>query len=259
MDKSNLENISADAVEQMVEQVKPYLTPIYRILSDDDGEHLGSGSYVEFNEDKFIITNEHVIRHRKNNPLAHKFHDSKFILEIDTQPNFEPKPVDVSVNQINEETWNQCTHRAKAIPFNRFAQKHAPFKNELFFISGYSDEGSTFVRMFDTLFSKVTSLLVQECPFPKTEKDANPFFHFSLPYNPELLKGPDGEVSLPNPHGLSGTLVWDTKLIKCYCSGKKWNPKMAEVTGIVWGWPSSAACLLATKVEHLKLFSLMNK
>lgn len=28
----------------------------------------------------------------------------------------------------------------------------------------------------------------------------------------------------------------------------------AEVTGIVWGWPSSSACLLATKVEFLRRF-----
>ena len=59
-----------------------------------------------------------------------------------------------------------------------------------------------------------------------------------------------------DPHGFSGSLVWDTKFISCRQKGKEWRPELAKITGIVWGWPSASACILATKVEHLKIAEL---
>ncbi|MEX9522689.1 hypothetical protein AB7Y45_25780, partial [Escherichia coli] len=77
--------------------------------------------------------------------------------------------------------------------------------------------------------------------------------HFSLFYPPDLAKSVDGTSHLPDPHGFSGSLVWDTKRVACLLENKAWEPSMAEVTGIVWGWPSSSACILATKVDKLML------
>jgi hypothetical protein len=35
-----------------------------------------------------------------------------------------------------------------------------------------------------------------------------------------------------------------------------WSPKMARVTGVVWGWPSSIGFLIATRAEYIRSFLL---
>ena len=125
------------------------------------------------------------------------------------------------------------------------------------FFAGYSGERSKL--LFGYLFTPGTPYLTQECPFPTAVKEANPYFHFSLFYPPDLATSIDGTSHLPDPHGFSGSLVWDTKRVACLSAGIEWNPGMAEITGIVWGWPSSEACILVTKVEHINLKKLISQ
>jgi hypothetical protein len=35
-----------------------------------------------------------------------------------------------------------------------------------------------------------------------------------------------------------------------------WSPEMARVTGVVWGWPSSIGCLVATRSEYIRSYLL---
>jgi hypothetical protein len=35
-----------------------------------------------------------------------------------------------------------------------------------------------------------------------------------------------------------------------------WAPEMARVTGVVWGWATSAACLMVTRSEYVRSFLL---
>jgi hypothetical protein len=59
----------------------------------------------------------------------------------------------------------------------------------------------------------------------------------------EALTQP-GIDSLANPHGFSGSLLWNTKLVEAIQSNVEWNPSMSEVTGVIWAWPSSAVSIL---------------
>ena len=245
------EQICVDTAIQMTDHIKPFTTPISRVLSENDGEHLGSGSYFEIEGERYIITNEHIAKHLINNSLAHKFYNDDHYFKLINPAVAEPAPIDVAISRIEEEIWSFCDHGALAIPFNRFAQKHAPFQHELFFFAGYSGQLSRF--LFEHLITPGTPYLTQECPFPKGVETADPNYHFSLFYNPGLAKSIDGSSHLPIPHGFSGSLIWDTKRVACLQTRREWSPALAEVTGIVWGWPSSAACILATKAEHLKL------
>jgi len=256
LDLKQWEQISADTAIQMLEHIKPFITPISRVLSENEGEHLGSGSYFEIEANKYIITNEHVAKHLNNNSLTHQFYNNDHIFRL-TNPAFaDPAPIDVAISRIEEKNWNFCAHEALAIPFNRFAKKHAPFKYELLFFAGYSGERSKF--LFGHLIAPGTPYLTQEGPFPNGVDEANPNFHFSLHYSPDLAKNIDDSSHLPDPHGFSGSLIWDTKRVTCLQAGKEWSPELAEVTGIVWGWPSSDASILATKVEHLKVREIAN-
>ena len=259
MNKLNIEHweqICADTAIQMLGHIAPFTTPISCALSENEGEHLGTGSYFEVEGRKYIITNEHVARHLKNNPLTHKFFNDDNIFRLTNPAIAEPAPIDVAISRIEERIWNFRENEALAIPFNRFAKKHAPFQHELLFFAGYSGERSKF--LFGHLITPGTPYLTQECPFPKGVDKADPIFHFALLYNPALAKSIDGSSHLPVPHGFSGSLIWDTKRVACLQAGSEWSPELAEVTGIVWGWPSSALCILATKVEHLKLTEITN-
>jgi len=239
----------ADAVNKMIEHVQPYLSPISQVLSESEGKHLGSGSYLEFKGNKYIITNEHVAKHLATHSLTHQFSGNENILRLTKPAIAEPIPIDVAISEIPNSSWGLFEHSASAIPYDRFAQCHNPAEHELLFFAGYSGERAKF--LFGHLITRGTPYLTQECPFPNNVKEADPSFHFSLFYPPDLAKSVDGTSHLPDPHGFSGSLAWDTKFVACLESGLEWNPQMAKVTGIVWGWPSSAACILATKVEHL--------
>ena len=249
IDEKQWEQISDSTVTCMLEHIKPFSTPISRVISETEGEHLGSGSYFKVEGRRYIITNEHVARKLNYNSLTHKFYDDDNILKLTNPAYTASAPIDVAISRIAEESWNFCVHKSLAIPINRFAQKHNPIQHELLFFTGYSGERAKV--LFGNLITAGTPYLPPECPFPTGVDGADPKFHFSLFYKPDLARSVDGNSHLPNPHGFSGSLVWDTKRIACLKAQKEWSPELAEVTGIVWGWPSSDACILATKVEHL--------
>jgi hypothetical protein len=162
-----------------------------------------------------------------------------------------PPPIDVAISKIENDIWlaNKCD--GMAIPVGRFANKHSPIEGELLFFAGFSGERSKV--LFENCFSRGTPFLTQECPFPDSIEQADSKYHMSIPYPPELARAIDASETLPDPHGFSGSLLWNTKRIECQKTNIEWTPSMAEVTGIIWGWPSSSVCILATKIEHIDL------
>ncbi|HCG7555402.1 TPA: hypothetical protein NJ381_004690 [Vibrio parahaemolyticus] len=247
--------ICADVSIQMAEHIKQYVTPISKVLSPDSGKHLGSGSYIEIDQRKYLITNEHVAKHLKTNSLTHKFWNDETIIKLTNPVVSLGHPVDVAISEIEESSWSVSNHESLPIPFGRISKEHAAVEHELLFFAGYSGERANFY--FGFLNTPGTPYLTQEMPFPENVAEADPNYHFALHYSPDKATSVDGTSSLPDPHGFSGSLVWDTKYVACMQSGKEWCPEMAEVTGIAWGWPSSEACILVTKIEHLNITQLV--
>ena len=251
------QKISDDTVTRMIEYTKPFLTPISKSLSKSEGEHLGTGAYIELDDTNYLITNEHVAKYITNDTITHKFYESNEVLRLAGPALVAPAPLDVALIEIPDSSWNLVKHSALSVPFDRFATKHNPAIYELLYFVGFSSERSKFY--FNHLFNLATPYLTQEVPFPEGINGADPNYHFSLPYPPDLARSIDGKSHLPDPHGFSGSLVWDTKRIACLSRKIEWKPEMAQVTGIVWGWPSSAACILVTKVEHLALREIISQ
>lgn len=252
MDEEERLRLSVETTNAMRAHVTPFLTPVSRVLSETEGELVGTGSYVRWKGRVLLVTNEHVAEAREQHSLAHQFHGSEDILRL-TEPMVAiPHPEDIAAGPIREQVWSNDGHSALAIPEDRFAAKHDPVDGELLFMAGYSGERSTF--SFGHLVSRGTSYLTQECELPDDDR-CGPVYHFAIHYRPDQAQVAGEErVHLPVPPGLSGSLVWDTKRLACWASGEKWSPDLAVVTGIIWGWPSSEACLIATRVEHLHRF-----
>lgn len=242
-----------DTLVRMKVHVEPFITPIwkYKDADENDIKLLGSGSYFENSHGQFIITNEHVAKYYQRYRLTHSFKGSSDILNIRKPFISELPPIDVAINKIEMDTWLEHKCEGDAIPIKRFATRHSPVDGELLFFTGFSGERSRV--LFDNCISRGTPFLTQECPFPVSIEQADQKYHMSIPFPPESVETKDASVPLPDPHGFSGSLLWDTKRVECQKKKIEWDPSMAEVTAIIWGWPSSCVCILATRIEHINL------
>ncbi len=238
-------------LQSMAEHIEPFLSPIWKFDNEDNIQSHGTGSYIECGSKKFIITNEHVAKYHFDNGLTHSFHKSENILVFTNRFFSKNAPIDVAINEIENSIWEKEVCEAKAISLSRFDDKHQTVKGELLFFAGYSGQRSAVV--FGNMQSRGTPFLTQECPLPESIVEANPEYHLSIPYPPDLARTADPSVPLPYPHGFSGSLLWNTTRLECLQKNIEWHPSMAKVTGIIWGWSSSLACILATKVECLQL------
>lgn len=247
-------NKCSHVTNEMLEHVKPFSTPISKVIEDDYGMHLGSSSFLTDGGFIYLITNEHVARKMKSLPLAHQFYGSDSVTMVLNPFAEKKKPIDVAISKISDDAWAACEHSAQAIPLERFSSKHQPVDGELLFLIGYSQERSKF--HFGTLFSPGTPYCTQIADFPTDAGDINT--HFAIHYRPALAESVDGSTSgLPKPPGLSGSLVWNTRFVEISEKGEQWSPENACVTGIVWFWPEPSLCLLATKVEYMMLDELL--
>lgn len=258
--KAEWEQACATVVAAMQSYVAPSVTPLSAITRDEkerptEGKLLGTGSYLEVASSRMLITNEHNLKTLEQNSIGAQFFANEGVFQLHNPAYTLPYPWDVGFSMINLQVWTMPelnSHKAVAIPQGKLAPAHRPVENELLFLMGYASTGSTF--LFGTLLSRGTSYLMREVALPKGWGDTR--FHFALDYRPDLAEQVGPGAGLPRPDGLSGSLVWNTRYVECVTQGKSWLPEYAEVTGIVWGWPSSTAALIATRIEHVRSFML---
>jgi len=264
--KKQWEEQCACATIKMRDYVKYFITPVAMIISYEEGKHYGSGTYIEFDKNKFLITNEHVARKRRSVALTHQFHSCENILLLTNDFILVPHPRDVAITKIDESIWTSCKHSSRSIKKQCFAAGHEPVEGALLVFPGYSGQKS--MMLFGSLAAKSTPHLSRESFFEsdlsRTEQEAllkvgfDPEFHFLLSYSSEYAKSVDKKSAyLPTPPGFSGSLVWNTRLLEVTNADKAWTPEDAKVTGIVWGWDDNYPYLVATKIEHLSLDELI--
>lgn len=247
-------------VQAMLAHVEPFVTPLSTVIRDEDGKPiegklLGTGSYISALGQNMLITNEHNLAKLEANSIGLQFRGNDRVFMLHSPAYSFPYPWDVGFSRIKSEVWNLPDlqpHTAAAIPQNRLDAVHKPVENELLFFAGYAWQGSTF--LYDTLLSRGTPYMMREVPLPDGWGDER--YHFAIDYRPDLAETIGRGAGLPRPDGFSGSLVWNTHYLECVTQGIKWQPDYAEVTGIVWGWPSATGCLIATRIEHVRSFLL---
>lgn len=243
-----------EVLRAMTEHVSRYITPISRVISENEGELVGTGTYVRAFEGNYILTNEHVSQKVLGHRLAHMFHGRDEVLYTTNPFQALAFPVDAALSRVEETSWKFVPHTGDAVPVSRTARLHNPGPGELLFLMGYSGERSYFTAFSPTLLTPATPYLTQEIPLPENV-DHN--FHFALPYRPEqtVSVGRDRR-GMPLPGGFSGTVVWNTKYFESVRNGRTWTPGYAEVTGLVHRWRTTDTCLIVTRVEHVRDFML---
>lgn len=254
MTESEWNNLATNTVGQMRDFARPFVTPIGRMLSDDEGQHEGTGNFIEVSGERFILSNEHVAAALTQHRLTVGFFGSDELGRLAGNAHAVGAPQDVGLWRLNEGLWTVAPHQAATIPEAKFNTSHAPEEGEMLFFQGFAGERSRFT--FGSLQTPLTPYLTIEVPLP-ADPVTNSAFHFALAYNPEQSKTVDSSTrGIPSPPGFSGSLVWDTRRIACARAGKPWHPGEARVTGIIWGWLSGQSCLLATRVECIPLRAL---
>lgn len=250
----------ATVATAMQAHVEPVVTPLSTVIRDEDGKPtegrlLGTGSYISALGTTMLITNEHNLAKLQTNSIGAQFRGNDKVFMVHSPCYSSRYPWDVGFSRIDPRVWTLQElqpHTAEAIPESRLAPAHQPVDNELLFFMGYAWQGSTF--LYDTLLSRGTPYMMREVPLPEGWGEER--FHFAIDYRPDLAETVGRGAGLPRPDGFSGSLVWNTHYVECVTQGKTWSPEYAEVTGIVWGWPSSTACLIATRIEHVRSFLL---
>jgi hypothetical protein len=242
----------------MLASIPDFATPI-SISHGTYGSHWGTGNYLDMSGGKTLLSNEHVLEQRRSSFLTHTFRNTPNIYQIVGNHATLPFPVDAGAVRIPGAIWNGVSHASKAISPARFSSRHAPVDGELLFVFGYPGTKAAFV--FGSMAVTGIGYCCQEAPYSMglgiafdrltTSGGFDPKYHFVIHHNPEQATDVVGKEGLPLPPGMSGSLVWNTRYVEKLQAGENWLPDDAVVTGLVWGWHSPSALLVATRIEEV--------
>jgi hypothetical protein len=244
-------------VAGMTDHLRPHRTAIYD-LKEDYGEGWGSGSYLRLGDRVFILSNEHVARAREQGKphskiLGHQFDGQEDIRAIVGNHSSYPLPLDLALLPVDMHAWAEPTNKSKAIEIGQISMGHDPVEGELLTFTGFAGEKVAFC--FNTLFAEGTCYTAREIDLASDQRLSSRC-HFGLDYRPEAASSVRGKSGLPLPPGLSGSTVWNTSFVAAKMQNIPWTPELARVTGVIWGWRSDHASLIATRAEFLRSFLL---
>lgn len=243
-----------DVKERMAKRVFRSTTPISK--SDGDaGFSLGTGNFVAVDRQVVLVTNEHVVREACGGRLAYlPSADSNYVAS-QCQVCADP-PIDLAVCLLSAPLLD---HEDRVVDQELFDSELAAVPGEMMFLLGYP--GSSAMRsepntlqkrrttVFGHLHTPAIPMLTQAAQGDQPAGLSDPVRHVGVHFPGRAAQEPGGpEIELPNPAGMSGSLLWDTKLVASHLAGQEWSPAMARVCGLVWGADNDF--LYATKVEH---------
>jgi hypothetical protein len=161
-------------------------------------------------------------------------------------------PTDAAIARIDEDIMAMGTKRA--IPPTRISPTFSPAQGEIVFIHGYPGKDSRFSAIGQGIHAR-TCPFATDVPVLPAGYDPQLYFALSYPGSTEVKNFHGKRTTLPDPHGLSGTLVWDMRFAATGKAG--WLPIQAIIAGLIWGWNEKNQCLIATKVEVVRHFLIL--
>ena len=236
---------------EMAPHAEKFSTPISISMDHDRrGKHVGTGSYHNLLGTEVLLSCEHVLKYRAKNRMAHKLRGFDRYILIDGARAGAGWPIDVEVAPIA--AWDSVEHGSEALPLSRWDFAHDPDPFELMFVHGYASENAQF--LVDELRTGGTAYVARQAKLPGHE-EVDQRFHFAIEYRRDAAVQAFGRRGLPDPHSMSGSLVWNTKFVECMRENKSWSPAEAVVTGLLRSWPTEDR-IVATRIEYVRSFLL---
>lgn len=252
--REEFETIALKVTDRMREYIYPYIASISTEIERNVGDHLGTGLYLRIRNETYLLTNEHVARSIRKTPLAHQLLEGEGATRVMNSFQVAPHPYDMALTRIESAAWNNQKNMRRALDVSHVGGKHDPENRDFLFMLGYSGQRSYFSPTFEMLVNKGTPYLTQEA---EDRPEALPEMFFAIPYRPELARSLDPKgAHLPDPHGFSGSPVWDTNFQRCMLSERRWAPEESRVTGIIVRWLEATGHLVAVRVEFIAEFLL---
>lgn len=239
----------AEACEYMRHTIEPYITPVCRGIDDDRGENHGSATLVALRGRPYLLTNDHVPRLGIGHRLSHFVGQQDLAAAITFPFVGSPAPVDAAIARVRPETF--ANGDRQVVPAEMIDEMFSPAPGEIMFVHGYPADFGQFWQMVGTLRAKSFPFATDLIPLPD-RPGLNPEMHVALSY-PVNVHRTDGSVAFtPNPEGLSGSALWDTKYVAA--GANEWVPAGARIAGLIFGFVGNPRCLLAVKIEHVRRF-----
>jgi len=254
--------LSRSVQDVMINAVKPTVSPLSVSEDLNSGSALGTGSYFAFRGTPYLITAEHVVADARGATIAHLPVPDDYYEAFTNPFRRSSWPVDVAVIRLS--TWPTQFSARQALNTSCFDTCYKPAIRELLFWIGFPGstagrhEPLTELRIRRSLFGVLPSsglpILSQSTEIPGFDPSSfDPDRHFLVCYPTTAISRAGGpEVELRNPHGMSGSLIWDTKWVAAAEAGIEWTPDMARVCGLAWGASENPNVLIATKIEYIR-------
>lgn len=241
MSQSEIENtqIMLTTVVAMKPRAWSSTIAIFGVVSNDEGELLGSGSLVQIGGSHFGLTAAHVLDGglKRYPRLAHSTSYGAAPEMIQLPIPCKGPPSDIGVFKAAAASW-AGTH----VTFETLVD-YPSLAGDILFIQGFSGAKSHFSAFGPGVASEAT-------PFATVEGSSSlpwfdPELHIAIEYPIDGNLNERGEpVSLPDPRGFSGSLLWKTNRS---ARAEGWNPEDAEVIGVVTTWDPDGHSLIATR------------
>jgi len=233
----------------MTQAVEPTIASISRPVAIDEGELVGTGTYLGLLGQPYLLTNEHVARFQRINGLGHLPRQGGDYHRIANPFQCVPKPLDAALARMDQGTFQVGDRHCVAPEY--IAERFDTPENELLFLIGFPGELSRMSAFAGGLLSRAVPYLTRQASLP-AGYDSPTSFALHYPYDKLLIKSDGKSGTLPDPPGLSGSAVWATGVIAT--GMKNWSPSQARIVGLVHSWELDNHTLVATKIEFIREF-----
>ncbi len=236
------------AVQKMAEYTFPYITSIVGVLSEEEGEHLGSGLRCMYGGRRAFVTAHHVIQ-----KAAQGQYQS---LAVSVGYALPPMQItwDLEIDQAGDLAICylpidfQEQGPVQYWPENKIDQNNNSLDkaSDYLFTHGFPGGKSRFVRSFDGLVNKSLPYGAMQ---RTDESDHLEAFQFALDYQPSFMRDEAGNPVIVDPHGMSGSPVWRIGI-----SGRsllEWSVEDSLLVGFLTRWQDNKGLLVATEASRL--------
>jgi hypothetical protein len=248
--------------DAMARYVYPYTTPIaYAPPGTTEARSHGTGNYVSLDGATYLLTNEHVAA-KGTEGLAHLPGPTDDYIALLGAWQCATFPVDAGWLRLHSAG---SVAARPCVEASMFDERCHPVEHELLFWLGYPGsraqrhepvtESNTRYNWFDGPLETpaVPMLTVASQETPDWLGIFDPEVHVAVHYPGTAWRSEEHpQAVLPNPKGMSGSLLWDTKAIASIRQGKAWSPEMARVCGLVALDFEKQELVVATRVEYVR-------
>ena len=247
------DGIDADCIQEAGEYMRhatfPFITPISRVIEHDYGEVHGSATILSLCGRPYLLTCEHVAVQMEKSRLAHFTSNREAAAAVVNPFQCMAFPVDSAISRIDDDMFQLMDKQA--LPAARIATRFAPAEGEIIFVHGYPGERGRFSALFGGIRAKTFPYATDVTSLPPGFSESS-FFALSFP---DDIWRFDGNIEIrPNPKGLSGSAVWNTKYVASGTAG--WEPDQSDIIGILHGYNEEYQCLVGVKIEIVRAFLL---